>query len=283
MAYAWNVLRSTVRYLLHQTGMCCSLAYRNLSPLRYRSKTTHGYSSHAAAIRIVRELGVGEVLDLGCGPGYVARALEQSGIRVTGVDAHEPLPGMMSRFSRANLETEPVPYDIFEFGAVLLLDVIEHLAEPEQFLIGLRHASHALPTVRPSPSFVITTPNVAFAAVRLNLLLGRFPYAERGILDLTHKRLFTRATFRNAVTEAGYTVERCEPIGVPFEAVIEGGFGRLLGGISQAFARLWPTMFAFQFLVVARPRPGVRQVLAQSRVVQRGVVTLSVPQASTPG
>ena len=110
--------------------------------------------------------------------------------------------------------------------------------------------------------------------MRLNLLLGRFSYAERGILDLTHKRLFTRSTLRDAIMETGYVIERCEPISVPFEAVIGGFVGRWLGAGSQLLARLWPTMFAFQFLVVARPRPGVRQVLMQSQAVQRGAVAV---------
>ncbi len=274
MRYAWDVLRSTVRYRLHKMGVCCSLAYRNLSPLRYRDKTTHARSSHSAAVAAVRRLGASAILDLGCGPGYVARELERAGMRVTGVDAHDPLPGMMSRFVRVDLERDPLPLDVFDFDAVVLLDVIEHLAEPERFLLGLRHASEARPAVRPSPAFVITTPNVAFVVMRLNLLMGRFSYAERGILDLTHKRLFTRSTLRDAITESGYAIERCEPIGVPFEAALGGVMGRILGGGSHLLARLWPTMFAFQFLVVARPRPGVRQVLMQSHSVQRGAVAV---------
>ncbi len=274
MRYAWQVLRSTVRFRLHRMGVCCSLAYRNLSPLRYRNKTTHAYSSHTAAVAAVRRLRAATVLDLGCGPGYVAHELERGGMQVTGVDAHEPLPGMMSHFVRADLESDALSVDVFDFDAVLMLDVIEHLAEPEQFLLRLRHLSEARSTVRLSPAFVITTPNIAFVAMRLNLLLGRFTYAERGILDLTHKRLFTRSTLRDAIMETGYVIERCDPISVPFEAVIGGFVGRWLGAGSQLLARLWPTMFAFQFLVVARPRPGVRQVLMQSQAVQRGAVAV---------
>lgn len=278
MRYAWDVLRATMRFRLHQMGMCCSLAYRNLSPLRYRNKTTHAYSSHTAAVNAVRRIGAANVLDLGCGPGYVAQELERCGMRVTGVDAHEPLPGMMSRFLRSDLETDGAPVDVFDFDVVLLLDVIEHLAEPEQFLLGLRHSSEARSAVRPSPAFVITTPNVAFVVMRLNLLLGRFSYAERGILDVTHKRLFTRSTLRDAITETGYVIERCDPIGVPFEAAVGGFVGRWLGAGSHLLAGIWPTLFAFQWLVVARPRPGVRQVLMQSETVQRGTVAVARQQ-----
>lgn len=274
LRYAWDVLRATVRFRLHHMGMWCSLAYRNLSAAQPRRKTMYGYASQMAAVKTVRRLGATTVLDLGCGAGCVSRELERCGTHVTGVDAQEPPPGMMSRFVRADLESGNLPVDPFDFDAVLLVDVIEQLAEPEHFLLRLRHSSEARPNVRPSPVFVVTTPNVAFIVMRINLLMGRFTYAERGILDLTHKRLFTRSTLSDAIMETGYVIERCDPIGVPFEAVIGGSVGRWLGAGSQLLARLWPTMFAFQFLVVARPRPGVRQVLMQSQTVQRGAVAV---------
>lgn len=279
MRYAWNVLRSTIAFRLHCLGVCCSLAYRNLSPKRYKDKTKSLYSSHAAAIRAVRHLSARNVLDVGCGPGHVARALQREGMAVTGVDVHEPLPGSMHRFERADLESDGVPVDAGDYDAVLLLDVLEHLAEPEYFLLELRNRSAAISPTNP-PAFVITTPNIAFVVMRLNLLVGRFSYAERGILDVTHKRMFTRASLHNAITEAGYVIERCEPIGPPFEAVVGGVVGRLLGTLSAGLAKLWPTMFAFQFLVVARPRPGVRQILMQSRVVQRGTVPIHMLAAT---
>ena len=268
--YGTDVLISTVQYRLHQIGMLCSLKYRNLSTARYRDKTRTRYSSHTLAIRELARLGARHVLDLGCGPGYVARAVEATGANVVGVDAAPPLAGMMSEFHLANLERDRLPVDAFDFDAVLLLDVIEHLAEPEEFLIGLRNGSVATRAIRNPPAVLISTPNVAFVAVRLNLLLGRFNYAERGILDVTHKRLFTRSTLRRSLEESGYTIERSVPVGVPFETVIGGRLGRMLESIGSIAARAWPRLFAFQFLVVARPRPGVRQLLAQSELTLSG-------------
>jgi hypothetical protein len=42
-------------------------------------------------------------------------------------------------------------------------------------------------------------PNVANIAIRLMLLFGQFNYTERGILDKTHLRFFTRKTARRMV------------------------------------------------------------------------------------
>jgi hypothetical protein len=149
-----------------------------------------------------------------------------------------------------------------DFNAVIMLDVIEHLANPEEFLLALRNEDSQ--AASQSPVLILSTPNVAFAAVRLNLLLGRFSYAERGILDITHKRLFTRRSLLRLMEDCGYDTTKLHAVGVPFEAVVAGRTGRFLGAIANCFAKLWPSMFAFQFLVECRPRPGVRQVLGSA-------------------
>ncbi|MFT3784997.1 MAG: bifunctional glycosyltransferase/class I SAM-dependent methyltransferase [Tepidisphaeraceae bacterium] len=262
--YAWDVVRATIQYRLHQKGMLCSLRYRNLSIERYRDKTSALYTSHRLAIDVLRKLKPKTVLDLGCGPGFVAQVLEREGMRVTGVDAYDPLPGMLSEFRKADLDKPPLPVDMFDYDAVLLLDVIEHLSDPEAFLVSLRNDSRATDSPRPAPTMVLSTPNIAFAAIRLNMLLGRFNYAERGILDITHKRLFTRKALRRTMEDCGYTIEKMVPIGPPFEIVMQGGMGRFLGAIAHFMARVWPGMFAFQLMLVCKPMPGVRQLLGQS-------------------
>ena len=96
--------------------------------------------------------------------------------------------------------------DLRDFDYVLLLDVIEHLKEPEKFLDGLRHAARSL---RGEPRFIVTTGNVAFGIVRLQLLLGNFNYGKRGILDLTHTRLYTFRTLRLLFEQCGFRWRVC--------------------------------------------------------------------------
>lgn len=308
LKYAWDVITSTVQFKMHQSGMLCSLKLRNLSSDRYRDKTQAEYSSHAEALKVLKQHQAQNVLDIGCGLGYVAERCEQAGMRVTGLDCVTPLPGTMSEFHTANLEDHSLPVSISDFDSVLFLDVIEHLANPEEFLLSIRNEAevhHAesisefdsekidetaplahsadknedrvwptaeqekaasgkkdLKPEKPSmPLLILSTPNIAFAAVRLNLLLGRFNYAERGILDITHKRLFTRRTLLQMLQDCGYEIERVHGIGVPFSAVMPTRTGRFLGSVANLFAKIWPSLFAFQFLVECRPRPGVSQVL----------------------
>ena len=148
---------------------------------------------------------------------------------------------------------------------MLLLDVIEHLSEPERFLIGMRNAS-AHPAYERRPTFILSTPNVAFAAIRANLLLGRFAYADRGIMDVTHKRLFTRSSLVAALRDSGYEIRSVRPVPVPFENIVTARprLGRMLTRIASFLCRVWPRMFAFQFMAVCEPLPGVSQVLNAS-------------------
>ena len=48
------------------------------------------------------------------------------------------------------------------------------------------------------------------------LLLGRFHYGPRGILDLTHTRLFTFASVRHLFEQAGFMVDEVRGIPAPF-------------------------------------------------------------------
>lgn len=324
---SWNALGAILQYKMHQWGMLCSLKLRNHSTDRYRDKTLADYSSHACALKLLEKRDAHEVLDIGCGPGYVARQCEQRGIRVTGIDCARPRPGMMSNFLLADLEQDILPVSLRDYDTLLLLDVIEHLSNPEEFLLTLRNengkepekpliSSQGIQTDPVSdcnqpdsdlshqalsaeaeqdpfgeqglfaaypemPLLILSTPNVAFAAVRLNLLCGRFNYAERGILDITHKRLFTRRSLLRMLKDCGYDIESVHAVGAPFSAVMPGRMGTCLGWMAGLLAKLWPAMFAFQFMVECRPRPGVREVLRHAiRVHDRSAGTMSRNDAS---
>ena len=87
-----------------------------------------------------------------------------------------------------------------KFDFILLADVLEHLPDP---LTVLRFYVRFL---APGGRVVISLPNIACWDRRLALMLGRFDYADAGIMDRTHLRFFTFRTARILLQEAGMTV-----------------------------------------------------------------------------
>jgi hypothetical protein len=67
-----------------------------------------------------------------------------------------------------------------------------------------------------------------------------------------------------ALRDSGYQVRSVRPVPVPFENIVidHPRLGRTLTRIASWLSRVWPRMFAFQFLVVCEPLPGVTQVLS---------------------
>ena len=215
-------------------------------------------STHAEA---VRDVPAGSVaMDLGCGPGHLSAALRAKNCRVIGVDQFPPAdPGAFDEFHVADLNTRPFPRPLRDVDVVLLLDIIEHLASPENFCAALRAATQDNLRVR----IVISTGNIGFFVTRLMLLLGQFNYNKRGILDLTHTRLFTFSSFRRLMREAGFVVEKEVGIPAPAPLVLRRPWARRWAMRLQAgLIRISRGLFAYQMYFVVRPLPTLPTLLA---------------------
>ncbi len=171
------------------------------------------------------------------------------------------MTGAYDAFITADLDQTLPDFGQQAFDYVLALDIIEHLNRPEDFLDALRHTVAQWP----GATVIITTGNVGFILMRLSLLLGRFEYGRRGILDVTHTRLFTFNTLQRAMRSAGFAIERVEGIVPPLPFIFgESRTGRVLMGLARALVKLRPRLFGFQCLVLARPRPTLRSLLARA-------------------
>ena len=85
-------------------------------------------------------------------------------------------------------------------------------------------------------------------------MLGRFDYDQRGILDATHLRFFTRRSISRLVERNGFTIRRIEPVGLPLDALkVDGAKGRWVRLVDHLLLAAWPTMFGYQFIIEATP------------------------------
>jgi SAM-dependent methyltransferase len=191
------------------------------------------------------------ILELGPGPAHVALLAGRGDVCWTGLegslDCLRDLSRALSGGAIVDLETlGRLPRG---YGAVLAGDTLEHLTDPQRMLQMIHEA---LP---PGGVLLLSVPNVANLYVRLNLLFGRFPYADRGILDRTHCYFFTARSLRDMVRSSGFVVARravstiplplaCPWLPNPFLAA----FSLLLSGLT----RLFPTLLGYQLLLMAR-------------------------------
>ena len=85
-----------------------------------------------------------------------------------------------------------------EYDYIILLDVLEHLTYPLECLKKWKKC------LKKDGIFIINIPNLMHYTVMYNLLkLGRFPYADIGLLDCTHCHLFTYQQIMILLQEAG--------------------------------------------------------------------------------
>jgi 2-polyprenyl-3-methyl-5-hydroxy-6-metoxy-1,4-benzoquinol methylase len=200
---------------------------------------------HRAHTKLLNAVGSGRrVLDVGCSSGYLSEPLSERDNTLVGIEldasaAHEA-ERWCERVLVGDVETMELPFEPASFDVVLCGDVIEHLRDPAAVLARLR------PLLVPGGRLVVSTPNIANWAMRLSLLAGRWRYTDRGFLDRTHTRLFTRRTLVETIEGAGYRVEQ-----VDFSVPVPGD-SDVLDLVGYSVGRLRPTLFAYQWVVTAQ-------------------------------
>lgn len=211
------------------------------------------YSSHAA---ILARLGEGRgrrALDVGAADGFLSELLTARGWTVTALE-RDPEQAARARGRCKEVvvaDLEPAaPLLAGPFDAIVYGDVLEHLTDPLAILRTLNR------TLAPGGVVIVSVPNIAHLWVRLSLLVGRFEYTERGILDRTHLRFFTRRSLLALLREAGLQVTETVVTPAPLPLVVpsrwHGAWLRGLHALSARASRVWPGGLAYQFVAVCR-------------------------------
>jgi glycosyltransferase involved in cell wall biosynthesis len=253
--YARDIVKHVTRYRLHKMGFgtgetaFASEAYE----LKDVDESSHGRLLAWLAGR------PGRVLDLGCSDGALAARLRVQGHEVVGVDRqeHPRTAERLDHFVVADLDGG-IPETVGDgFDVVLAADVLEHVREPERILRDARAR------LRSGGCVVTSVPNFGHWYPRTRVVLGRFDYDRRGILDRDHVRFFTRRSFERMAASTGFGVRRRETIGLPLEITERGGtddvagsgLGRAARSLDRLGLSLAPSLFAYQYLYELEPLP----------------------------
>ena len=259
LKYGWNVIRSTLASRLHNLSVFYKREYDIATPMQLYPLKLGYLSSHTLAIKNVHEKS--KVLDIGGGQGLVSLELKKKGCRVTGIDQCSLMYAEnYDEYHQKDIESASLDFDFSKFDVILMLDIIEHLSNPEEFLDSLRAKSGLN-----EPRIIVTSPNIAFWIIRLQLLFGQFNYGKQGILDKTHKRLFTFKTLKKIFNQCGYEILKVKGIPAPYPKAIGKNFiskflievNRWLIGVSKSF-------FSYQIYIEVKPMPVVEILLDYS-------------------
>jgi 2-polyprenyl-3-methyl-5-hydroxy-6-metoxy-1,4-benzoquinol methylase len=247
MKYAGDVTKDVITYRLQKAGF--GDGSRIALSQEYQLKPSDD-SSHGRITQFLQVRPPSRILDLGCSSGLLSDRLTRMGHHVVGVDAYE-IEGVRERtdaFYRADLN-EGIPSAVGEgFDIVLAADILEHVVNPGNLIGQVREV------LAPAGTALFCVPNIAHWYPRLRSALGMFDYDQRGILDSTHLRFFTRRSLVKLLERRGFEIKRVEPVGLPLDALgVDGTKARTIRLADHLLSNLWPTMFGYQFIVEATP------------------------------
>ncbi len=191
-----------------------------------------------------------KVLDLGCGFGYGAKMLFDSGREVTALDfsreaieyAKRNYPG--PRYLTATAEKLPFPDESFD--SVISFEVIEHVQNAEIFLSEVRRV------LMRGGRYFVSTPNPRHLVNIMRHYLLFKPWARK--LDpnnIYHIREYPYYEFINLLKSNGFSVEERFGQILPLAKIKWVGHSKILSKILVLAGYFFP-VFSFTVVVQAR-------------------------------
>jgi len=250
MLYAARCIKAAVKYRLMQYEIFYDPKYAI-----YPEDDTHYTVKYAATslhhyIRKLPIISGSKLLDLGGGQGdAVAKAHSRKNVDVTCIDKMADPASKDIRNYRVDLDEDwGSQFPLEEYDTVFALDIIEHLRSPEKAVRQLFEC------MKPGGKLFASTGNVAYLPIRCMFLIGFFNWGRRGILDITHTRLFTLGSFRRLFRNAGFKIERVHAFGPPIRDLVYPSNRRrpilaVLDYVAYGAARFWPGLLAYQILL----------------------------------
>ena len=260
--YAYQVMMETFKASIQKFNIFYESKY-DLSDNKniYLSKENFK-SPHSEAIKRIENDSF--VLDIGCNDGSIANLLiKKKNCKVIGADQDKKnLNYEITDFHSIDLDKDLPDLEYDKLDYILLLDVIEHIKDPEAFMKKLYDKVSNNEKVE----ILISTGNISFIIIRLMLLFGFFNYGKRGILDRTHTRLFTFSTLKNLIKGSNFKIKDIIGIPCPFPIVLKSKLiSKFLININSFFILFSKSIFSYQMFMKVKPNPSLNLILDKAQ------------------
>lgn len=215
---------------------------------------TDPWSSHTKILNWINLIpSKKRIIEVGVAEGILGKLDQNRHYQLIGIEINEDWASQAKPYYNQIIvgDIQTLDYILFmDTDCVILADILEHLPDPQS---TLRKISDSIPF---GSSIILSVPNVANIWMRLNLLLGKFNYTERGILDKTHLRFFTRSTFIRMINEANLNLVDLKYTPIPLSLVhsffSNNPIGFCISKSLNFITRLFPTLFSFQIMALCR-------------------------------
>jgi 2-polyprenyl-3-methyl-5-hydroxy-6-metoxy-1,4-benzoquinol methylase len=198
------------------------------------------------------------IVEVGCSGGGLAREYRRMNpnCEYIGLEINAQYADVArERCTRVRVgDIEHLSDDIFESIAPasswIFGDVLEHLYDPWAVLRRIRNA------ITPTSSIMACIPNAQHWSMQARLNCGAFRYEEKGLLDRTHIRWFTKTTIRELFESSGFAIveARARVLDEPLrEAALIGvrAFAKAIGAdIEEAAMNATPLQYVVRALPV---------------------------------
>lgn len=190
---------------------------------------------HKATISMIDS---GTVLDLGSGDGLLLSLLKNKGIEGVGLDLSED---GVSKANAKGLNTKvfdfgnnKLPFTDNSFDTVVMLDILEHLYDPEALLKEAKRVSRR--------SVIVGVPNFSSLPARLQVLVGKVP--ENNQPKKGHVFWFNYSVIRKFFSNIGLNIYDLRT-NTFFESM------PIVSFLTKALTKVFPGLFSLSFVVKA--------------------------------
>ena len=260
--YCWNVCKEALLIKLQKIGVTYKRRYDpSINYYRnYYSPKPYGFMNiHKLALNNVKNRS--KVLEFGSSRGIISKMLLKKKCHVLGLDKNPPKKNILNNFLKINLNQDLSNLNkikIDDYDYILLLDLVNHLKYPEEFMENLKNFFQTFD----SPTIIITTPNIGFIFNRIQLVFGFFNYGRRGILHPSHTRLFTFSSLKNLLIDSGYKIIEEQTVPAPFELAFgKNFFSNFLIFLNKLLIFFSKSLFGYSILLKVNTTPNLKALL----------------------
>jgi len=146
------------------------------------------------------------ILDIGCGSGQMGRKLREMNkvSELIGVELFAPAATEAAKYYdkvyQDDVESLILPY-YEHFDYIICGDILEHLIDPWEMV------NRTYKMLKKDGALICSIPNIRYWRIIKDLVLGgTWDYTDKGILDSTHLRFFTKKTFFEMLQRANYNI-----------------------------------------------------------------------------